>query len=67
MHTIDIFKIINGKYATNVLVATLEISDISQTTELDKFCKENHCCYYPDYNDNTLFYNNTNQPKYWIR
>jgi hypothetical protein len=66
MHDISIYRVINGQYKTNVLVATLEIEDISQTTELDEFCKENDC-YYTDDNDDTLFYNGTNQPKYWIR
>jgi hypothetical protein len=66
MHDISIFKVINGQYKTDVLVATLEIEDVSQTTELDKFCQENDC-YYKEDNDNTLFYNNTKQPKYWIR
>lgn len=66
MHTIDIFKVINGQYKTDVLVATLDIEDIYQTTEIDKFCQENDC-YYTEGNDDILFYNGTKQPKYWIR
>ena len=64
--SIDIFKIINGLYKTNALVTSLEIEDVHQTTELDKFCQENNCYYSSDY-DNVLCCKTHHQPKFWIR
>jgi hypothetical protein len=63
--TIDIYKIINNLYRTDVLVATLEIQDVSQSTEIDKFCEDNNCYYNDD--DTVLYCNDTHVALYHIK
>ena len=65
--TIDIYKVINGIYRSNVLVKTLEIEDASQSTEIDLFCALNNCYYDDTKQEDVLYCNLTNAPIYWLR
>ena len=64
--TIDIYKIINNLYRTDVLVATLEIQDVFQSTEIDKFCADNNVNY-DGTEECVLYCNDTHVALYHIK
>lgn len=63
-NSIDIYKVINGQYKSDVLVETLEIEDVFYSTEIDQFCEE-HNCYYED--DTVLYCNDTHVALYHVK